>query len=146
MKKTFLLSLFILFFGISCSDDKEENKVNCTDVSEVIVLKVVDKEDKPIALDRFRVVIENKDIQLDNDFKDGDPLLSNMQNWGSYYIVNDGMRKNLFNKRIAVNVTGYIKDVKVIDKVVEVSANECHVYSITDKEDLKVVLDLNNTL
>ncbi len=44
--------------------------------------------------------------------------------------------------RTVVHVIGYIKEEKVIGKVFDVSADECHVYPVTDTDQFKIVLDL----
>ncbi|MDL2306257.1 hypothetical protein LJC72_13150, partial [Bacteroides sp. OttesenSCG-928-D19] len=95
----------------------------------VIVLRIVDAEANPVALDSFQVHWNGKDIT-----KQYVPSEYEMaKKFGAYAIVDDQMQEVLQGMEIQVVFTGYVADEMVVHQTFLVSADECHVKYIDEK-------------
>jgi len=123
-RKEFLLIIMpIMFALIQCNTAKNCKNALCTDVYMAISLKLQYPDDQPVLLDSSKVFWVSKNYYLEQDsvsWKEG-------RVWGRYLIVNDGMKKELLNKKEVMHFTGYLNGKIVCERDVLVGADCCHV-------------------
>jgi len=113
----------ILFTLIQCDKGKNCENVPCTEVYMAIPLKLQYPDGQPVLLDSSKVfwVSENRYLEQDAvSWSEG-------RVWGSYLIVNDGMKKELLNKKEVMHFTGYLNGKIVCERDVLVGADCCHI-------------------
>ena len=127
-----LCNLFALFFMVSgCGksnssfdgNEKGCENVFCTDIYMHISLKLEYPDGKPVLLDKSKVFWVSKKRYLEQNLVSWNEA----RVWGSYNIVNDGMRKELQNKKEVMRFTGYLNGKIVCERDVLVGADCCHV-------------------
>ena len=139
-KRFFLISAPILvgLMMILTQCDKETGckDVICTEEFRTISLQLKYPEGQVVLLDSSKVFWVGKNRYLEQD-----PVTWNSaQVWGSYAIVDDGLRKELFNGREVMRFTGYLSGEIICERDVLVGADCCHV-DYLGKESLNVIVN-----
>jgi hypothetical protein len=137
MKKHQIIICLLICFGLtfifsSCGREKRCENVICTKEFVVISLKLEYPDGQPVLLDSSKVfwVSENRFIEQKND-------LSSV--FGNYTIVDDGMQRELLDKKEIMHFTGYLNGKTVCERDVLVGANCCHV-NYLGKESLTQII------
>ena len=113
----------VMFTLIQCDKTKSCEDAICTDVYMAIPLKLQYPDAQPVLLDSSNVFWVSENRYLEQN-----PVLWNEGRvFGSYLIVNDGMKGELFNKKELMHFTGYLKGKIVCERDVLVGADCCHV-------------------
>ena len=116
-KKGFLIFITpILVAVMQCNKAKNCENVQCTEEYRSIMLHIQYPDGHPVSLDSNKVfwVSENRYLIK--------------QNYNSsYIIVDDGMKKELQNKKEVMRFIGYMEDKIVCERDVLVGADCCHV-------------------
>ena len=127
-RKGFLLILVpilvaTMFTLVQCKKEKNCENVACTAEYVAISLKLQYPDEQPVLLDSSKVfwVSENRYLEQDpTSWNEG-------SKWGSYLIVNDGIKKELLDKKEVMHFTGYLNNTIVCERDVLVGADCCHV-------------------
>jgi hypothetical protein len=151
MKKLFPV-LFIFSLLLSCTDNnKSDDSVNCTDVLQIISVKVQHKDGSPYALDSVKTFIETeaglKDLSFFNDFDD--TVFQYYQENGTYPVTGDGLTRYYPDfvmptrwdevKLVGTVIfVGYKNDKELFRKNIKVYTDACHVFC--DEKDLAVIV------
>ncbi|MBS9766139.1 MAG: hypothetical protein KGV44_01205 [Flavobacteriaceae bacterium] len=109
----------------------------CTKEYKHLIVKVKDEKGNPIALDKMKVTRLDTNEDITSHFVGNEWNV--YQKWGSYPFYSDDFVEKDKDKSLTINFKGYIKENKVIDTDVVVSADDCHVLYIRGKTDF--VLD-----
>ena len=124
-----LCALFFMVSGCGKSNSSFEGNVEgcegmgCTEIYVHIGLKLEYPDGKPVLLDKSKVFWASKKRYLEQNLVSWNEA----RVWGSYLIVNDGMRKELQNKKEVMHFTGYLNGKIVCERDVLVGADCCHV-------------------
>jgi hypothetical protein len=138
MKRFFLIIVPVLMAVMliitQCNEGNEE--VNCTEEFKLIHLQLEYPDGQSVLLDSSKVFWVNQNRYLEQD-----TALWNLaaHTWGSYYIVDDGMRKELENEQEVMRFTGYLNGKLVCERDVLVGADCCHV-NYLGTESLTIVI------
>jgi hypothetical protein len=127
-KKRFLLIIMpilvaAIFTLVQCNKERKCENVACTDIYMTVSLKLQYPDEQPVLLDSSKVfwVSENR-------YLEPNPVSWNEGSiWGSYLIVDDGMQKELLEKKEVMHFTGYLYGDIVCERDVLVGADCCHV-------------------
>jgi hypothetical protein len=128
-KKIFLIivpiiaAVMLTSFQCSEKDERKCEDVLCTMVFMSIPLKLEYPNGQPVLLDSSKVFWVNKNCYLEKELA----MWNEARIWGSYAIVDDGMRKELENKQEVIRFTGYLNNEIVCERDVLVGADCCHV-------------------
>lgn len=136
--KNITLFLLLLFILQACrvSNQYADSAIMCTAEFRQLYVTVQTENGEPIALDSIKLFEGKKDITKIEDFES--PEYISMKESGEYLIIDDAMQGILHNKKLDVQFKGYIGKDIITEKTVTVSADQCHVFSLT--ENLKIVL------
>lgn len=130
------LFLLLLFTLQACNDDDDSDAggkpVACTEQFESILLQVVNGEGELAVLDSIQVFRGEEEVTMHS-------VTAQPSAVGYYLIIDDSKQAEYYKKEVDLQIYGYLNEKKVVDKTVKMSADECHVFSLT--EDLKVVID-----
>jgi len=126
MKKAIaaLLTSLLILLSFSCSNDKDEDFVACSDQFVIITVNLSNENKEPVTLDSYKVFLGNEDITPDSEEY-------SHQYWGQYGyhpIIDDGMQSKLEGKEAGITFVGYLSEQEVIRKDITIGANKCHVY------------------
>jgi hypothetical protein len=128
VKKGFLLIIMpilvaVMLTFVQCKKEKKCENVLCTEVYMAISLKLQYPDEQPVLLDSSKVFWVSENRYLEQD-----PVLWNAGSiCGNYLIVNDGMKKELLDKKEVMRFTGYLYGDIVCERDVLVGADCCHV-------------------
>lgn len=141
MKNIFFLLLLIPLLS-ACGNDDDKGVI-CTAEFREMSIKVVDKDDKPFALDSLKVFHGKDNITLIRDFKSQEFKTS--QTSGQYLIVDDSMKDIFINDIMLgddnqhfippsnISVIGYKSNKTVISLYFLVTSDQCHVNMDRDR-------------
>ncbi|MFD2518299.1 hypothetical protein [Salinimicrobium flavum] len=133
-----LLFLCLVFLFQSCSEkDNEKCDGACTEEYRTIIVKIVDSEDQPVALDSFKVVnLKNgRDLTIQVE----EEVLQSIRERGSYPLFSDKYVQEYIQQQLDINFTGLIEGEEVVSEDYKVGADCCHVYHISG--DLELTLE-----
>mgnify|MGYP000120422589 CR=1 FL=1 len=126
----FCIFLFIILFWFSCSNDTDENAVDCSSTActsdiRVLYVNIKNKNGSTVSLDSYKVttVAKSKDItpQLTQEqFED-------LKQQGSYPIFSDFSPENERNKSLSIVFSGFIDSNEVLSQEYLVGSDCCHV-------------------
>ncbi len=138
-KMKYLFGLITLLLVLSCNNKSDEDALDCLNVActeeyRTITISVKDKEGKPVVLDEIKVVIlpNGEDITPD--------ITSSEYEWmgenGVYPLFSDKYVMKYRNKKVDLNLKGYVDGDVVVDSDYTVGADCCHILLIEGETDL----------
>jgi len=137
-KKKFFLVATILTAVMLVSVRCENPSVLCTDKFVSISLRLVHPDGQPVLLDSSKVFWVSQNRYLEEYW------LWWYHGWtrGFYLIVDDGMQRELQNRREIMRFTGYLNGEIVHQQDVLVGANRCHVIHLGTEPLVHVLYDI----
>ncbi len=132
--------LFILLIAInlcSCNNDDDSNATcdgmtECTDVFVTFTVSIKDQNQNPVALDAFEVInIENGNTVTEPI---SEATLARARELGIYPLVSDGSLEA--NEERQIQFRGFINDEEVINNDYTVTADCCHLSSVSGNLEL----------
>lgn len=138
VKITVVLSTIILF--ISCKDNHFCEDIYCSAESKIIEVSIKDHDQKPVALDSFKVI----NIQNNSDITVplSDSLFERARQSGQYPLVYGSSLR--VNQQRQMRFIGYIDNKEVISSTYTVSKDCCNISLVSG--DLNLTLNLNNSI
>ncbi|NJW52460.1 hypothetical protein [Salinimicrobium oceani] len=133
------MGLFLLLFSVYSCDirDKECDGI-CTEEYRTIVVKIVDTEGDPVALDDFQVFIAgtNREITITPDAQ----TFALMQQHGSYPLFSDKFVPEFAQQQLDLVFTGILDGQEIVSEAYKVGADCCHVFLVSGNVGLQVDL------
>jgi hypothetical protein len=126
MKSSFFIVPILaamVIISVQCHTIKEYEGVMCTEIYMHIPLKLEYSDGQPVLLDSSKVFWVSKNRYLEQD----SVHWNEARVWGNYCIVDDKMRKELYNKKEVMRFTGYLDGKIICEHDVLVGADHCHV-------------------
>ncbi len=136
MKKIIYLSLIIILLGCTNEDKSDCSDVACTEEFKTITISVKDSNGKPIALNRFKVIILDSGSDITRSVNDTEFEL--MKQIGVYPLFGDENRGEYENKELEINFKGFIDNQEIVNSNYIVGADCCHVHLIEGNADIRL--------
>jgi hypothetical protein len=136
MKKIIYLSLIIILLGCTDEDKSDCSGVACTEEFKTITISIKDSNGKPIALNRFKVIILDSGSDITRSVNDTEFEL--MKQIGVYPLFGDENRGEYESKELEINFKGFIDNQEIVNSNYIVGADCCHVHLIEGNTDIRL--------